>query len=328
MAYLATKKNEYWTQLAILAAITGGGFILAALVSGIPLLMNGDLQNLAGASEKEILKKLLVPENANILRLVQFISTFFLFFLPALIYSRICHKKPFTHLGFHHKPSLAQSALVIVIMIASLPLVGALTELTEALPFSKEMFEKFKAAEAEYNDQISIIGKVDSFPEFLLSLFMLAILPAIFEEVMFRGAVQNLLSRWWKMPVLAIIITSLLFSLVHFSYLGFLSRAVLGFVLGWMFYRTGNIWLNIIAHAANNAVALTALYIVKKNNPTADLAKADPQIPAWVGLIAVAVVYGLFIVFEKISKHQINKPGEEVLIEVEDVNNPSWTKQN
>ena len=328
MAYLATKKNEYWTQLAILVAITGGGFIIAALVSSIPLLMNGDLKSLVGASEKEIMKKLLVPEKANILRLVQFFSTFFLFFLPAWIYSRICHKKPVTHLGFHHKPTLAQSALVIVIMIASLPLVGALTELTEALPFSKEMFEKFRVAEVEYNDQISIIGKMDSFPEFLLSLFMLAILPAVFEEVMFRGAVQNLLSRWWKMPVLAIIVTSLLFSLVHFSYLGFLSRAVLGFVLGWMFYRTGNIWLNIIAHAANNAVALTALYIVKKNNPAADLSKADPHIPSWVGLVAVAVVYGLFIIFEKISKHQINKPGEEVLIEVEDVNNPSWIKQN
>ena len=57
MAYLATKKNEYWTQLAILAAITGGGFILAALVSSIPLLMNGDLKSLVGASEKEIMKK-------------------------------------------------------------------------------------------------------------------------------------------------------------------------------------------------------------------------------------------------------------------------------
>ncbi len=328
MAYLATKKNEYWTQLAILAAITGGGFLMGAIVSGIPLLINGDLKSLVGASEKEIMKKIMVPENANMLRLVQFLSTFFLFFLPAWLYSRISHKKPFTHLGFHHKTTAAQAVLVIVIMIACLPLVGALTELTEALPFSKATFAKFKAAEEAYSAQINIIGKMDSFPEFLLSLFMLAILPAVFEEVMFRGAVQNLLSRWWKMPVLAVIVTSILFSIVHFSYLGFLSRAVLGFVLGWMFYRTGNIWLNIIAHAANNGIALTALYIVKKNNPAADLSKADPQIPSWVGLVAVAVVYGLFIVFEKASKHQINKPGEEVLMEIDDVNNPSWINQN
>ncbi len=328
MAYLATKRNQYWTQLAILCAVVGGGFILALIINYIAYANALGFDFATKYTQKEISEKILVPENANMVRLVQFLSTFVMFGLPAFLYAKISHKRPLMHLGFKSKTTIVQAALVIIIMIACLPLVGALTELTEALPFSKEMFEKFKAAEVEYNDQISIIGKMDSFPEFLLSLFMLAILPAVFEEVMFRGAVQNLLSRWWMMPVLAIIVTSLLFSLVHFSYLGFLSRAVLGFVLGWMFYRTGNIWLSIIAHAANNAVALTALYIVKKNNPAADLSKADPHIPSWVGLAAVAVVYGLFIVFEKISKHQINKPGEEVLIEIEDVNNPSWIKQN
>jgi membrane protease YdiL (CAAX protease family) len=166
------------------------------------------------------MKKILVPENANMLRLVQFVSTFFLFFVPAWAYAKYCHKKPFTHLGFKNKVSIGQAGIVIAIMIACLPMVGALSDLTESLPFSKEMFAKFKAAEEDYNAQIKIIGKMDSFPEFLLSLFMLAILPALFEEVLFRGAVQNLFSRWWKMPILAIIVTSILFQRRAF----FLSR--------------------------------------------------------------------------------------------------------
>jgi len=327
MAHPATKKNNYWSQLAILLAITGAGFLFAAIASALPLLFKPELRAVAGASSKEVMKRLMVPENANMLRLIQFISTFLLFFVPAWLYARINHVKPFTHLGFGHKVNIAQAGVVIFIMLACLPLVGALSSLTELLPFSKATFEKFKAIEDDYNAQISIIGKMDSFPEFLLSLFMLAILPAVFEEVMFRGAVQNLFSRWWKMPILAIIVTSILFSAVHFSYLGFLSRFALGFVLGWMFYRTGNIWLNIIAHAANNAVALTALYISKQKNSTSTISDADPHIPAWSGLLAVIVVYGLFLLFERVSKYQINKPGEEVLIEYEDVNNPSWTKQ-
>ena len=147
MGHLATKKNEYWTQLAILLALTGGGFIVAAIFSGLPLIMNGGLKDMQGATEGDLMKKLLVPENAGILRLVQFLSTFFLFFLPAWLYARISHKKAFTHLGFHNKTKVAQAALVIIIMVASLPLVGALTDLTEALPFSKETFAKFKIAE-------------------------------------------------------------------------------------------------------------------------------------------------------------------------------------
>ena len=89
MAHLATKKNEYWTQLAILLALTGGGFIVAAIISGIPLIMNGGLKSIEGATEADLMKKLLVPENAGILRLVQFLSTFFLFFLPAWLYATL-----------------------------------------------------------------------------------------------------------------------------------------------------------------------------------------------------------------------------------------------
>jgi membrane protease YdiL (CAAX protease family) len=157
---------------------------------------------------------------------------------------------------------------------------------------------------------------------------MLAILPAVFEEVLFRGAVQNLFSRWWKAPILAIVVTSLLFSAVHFSVYSFLSRAALGFVLGWMYYRTGNIWLNIIAHAVNNAAAITALYITRLNDSTADLSKADPKLPLWLGIISLAAVYVLFIVFERVSKKQIDHPGEEVLLEYEDMSKPSWTRPN
>jgi hypothetical protein len=77
-----------------------------------------------------------------------------------------------------------------------------------------------------------------------------------------------------------------------------------------MYYRTGNIWLNIIAHGINNAIALTAMY----------LSVEEPEAPRWLGLVSVVVVIGLFFLFEKISKNQINKPGEEVLIEYEDMN--------
>jgi membrane protease YdiL (CAAX protease family) len=289
MSHPATKKNNYWSQLAILLAITGAGFLFAAIASALPLLFKPELRAVAGASSKEVMKRLMVPENANMLRLIQFISTFLLFFVPAWLYARINHVKPFTHLGFGHKVNIAQAGVVILIMLACLPLVGALSSLTELLPFSKATFEKFKAIEDDYNAQINIIGKMDSFPEFLLSLFMLAILPAVFEEVMFRGAVQNLFSRWWKMPILAIIVTSILFSAVHFSYLGFLSRFALGFVLGWMFYRTGNIWLNIIAHAVNNGVALTALYLKVK----------EPEISQLYGLLSVLLLLDYFFCLKK-----------------------------
>jgi membrane protease YdiL (CAAX protease family) len=324
MAYLATKRISYWGQLGVLAAFTGAGLILGGIVSLIPLLGKIDLKTFHGLSNKEVMDSLLVPENANILRWVQFLTTFFLFFLPPVFYAWLCHKKAFTHLGFKNKVTAPQFIIVVLIMIVAVPLVDALAELTKMLPFSKLTFEKFQLAEDDYNKQVSIIGRMNNFGDYILSLFMLAILPAMFEETIFRGGLQNLLSRWWKAPILSIVVTAIIFSIVHGSYFGFLSRAVLGFLLGWMYYRTGNIWLNIIAHAANNAFAVTVIYIVRLRDPKVDIAKADVNLSVWWGIISFIIILGLFILFEKFSQYQVNRPGEEVIMRVDDPNQPSW----
>jgi len=313
MAYLATKRISYWGQLGILAAFTGAGLIVGGIVSLIPLAGKIDLKDFQGVSGRDIMSSLFVPKNANLLRWVQFLTTLFLFFLPPVFYAWVCHKKAFTHLGFRNKVTASQFLIVILIMIAAIPLSESLGELTQMLPFSKRVFDFFQKAEDEYMKQVLVIGRMNNFIDYLVSLVMLAVLPAVFEETFFRGALQNFLSRWWKMPVLSIIITAIIFSIVHGSYIGFLSRVALGFILGWMYYRTGNIWLNIIAHAMNNAVSLTVLYV-----------KFDGSIPFWWGFVSVPVICGLFILFDRVSQYQVNKPGEEVIIRTDDYNQPSW----
>ncbi|MER3497998.1 MAG: hypothetical protein C4308_04875 [Chitinophagaceae bacterium] len=320
MSHPATKRVSYWGQLGILMAFTGVGLIVGGFVSLLPVMSKIDISSLRGLSNKELMNKLMVPENSNALRWMQFLSTLFLFFIPAFIYSAICHTKPLTHLGYKKAVSFQQVLIVIIIMFFALPLSASLSQATELLPFPPSVMEKFKAAEADYLKQITAIGRMENTADFLISLFMLAILPAVFEETFFRGGVQNLLARWWKTPVLAIIVTSIIFSIVHGSYLGFLSRAALGFILGWMYYRTGNLWLSIIGHVTNNAVALTVFYFSKGKNPEQDI-----HLPIYVGLASIAILYGLFIVFEKVSSYQVDRPGEETAMAVKN-KLPDWVK--
>ena len=323
MAHYATKRFNYWGQLGVLTAFLGAGLIVGGLASLLPLLGKLNLKDLSGGSATGIMDKLLVPENATALRWMQFISTLFLFFLPPLFYALICHKKPFVHLGFNYTVNIKQIVIIVLIMFASLPIVGALQELTTMLPWSKATLLQFKAAEEAYDKQVMIIARMDNFLDYLISIIMIAFLPAVFEETLFRGGLQNLLSRWFKLPIVAIIITSIIFSAVHGSYLGFLSRFALGFVLGWVYYRTGNIWLNIIGHFVNNAFAITVLYISTKPGGKPDPSKMDDHFPLWIGLIGLAAVYGLFLFFEKINKDKMDRPGEEVLIpDYNNTNNP------
>lgn len=328
MSYPATKQFTYWGQFGVLMGLTGAGIVLAGIVSFIPLWMNPELgTSLIGASQEKIMDKLLVPENAGMLRLVQLLSTLFIFFLPTLFYAWICHKKSGTHLGFNKPVNGQQMFIVLLIMFACLPLVGMLAQFTESLPFSEANKLKFKIAEEDYARQIEVVGRMNNFKDYLLALFMLAIFPALFEETLFRGGIQNLLSRWFKAPVLAIIVTSIIFSAIHFSYIGFLSRVALSLVLGWMYYRTGNLWLSIIGHITNNGVAMTVLYLMKLNNPALKVNDADPTFPIWVGIFSTIVLVGLLLQFEKINMHQNNNPGEEELMVVEDARNPSWAQE-
>jgi uncharacterized protein len=312
MAHYATNRFNYWTQFGILTAFCGVGIILGGILSW-PLMGKVDLSG-SGGNAAALMDKILKPENATAIRWMQLITTAFLFFIPAVMYAWLCHIKPFKHLGFKNQVNIRQLIILVLIVLAVSPAVDMLQQITQLFPWSKATLVKFKSAEDDYFKQVIVIARMDNFFDYIISMIMVALLPAVFEEILFRGALQNLLSRWFKAPVLAIIITSIIFSAIHGSYLGFLSRFALGFVLGWMYYRTGNIWLNIIMHFLNNGIAITFLYFSTKPGTKMDPSKMEDHFPLWLGLISIAIVTGLFIYFDKISKKDIDRPGEEVLI--------------
>jgi hypothetical protein len=314
MAHYASNKFNYWSQLGVLLAFCGVGLIVGGLLSIVPLLGKLNLSDLTGGSTADFIKKLMVPANAGIIRAMQFISTLFLFMLPAVFYAWLCHQKPWQHLGFNRQFDARQLLVAMLLMLVCLPVVNGLHEFTQALPWSKSMLARFKAAEEAYNSQVLTIARMNNFGDYLMALFIIAILPGLFEEVLFRGAIQNLLSRWLKHPIAAIVITSIVFSAIHGSYLGFLSRFLLGFVLGWMYYRSGNIWISIFAHCFNNGAAITVLYLTTKPGQQPDVSQLEESFPVWAAAISLALMLLVIKWFNKVSAPYTHKPGEEVLM--------------
>jgi hypothetical protein len=258
-------------------------------------LMNGDAQKMMQAMAK--------PENVNSARLMQMFGTLVLMFLPALIFAKIVNGKPLDYLGLKNKFNLTQLGLVIAIAIAALFLSGGLGELNKLIPIPHKLELKFKAMEDTYAEQVMIIGNMKTFADYIISLIMIAILPALFEEILFRGALQKLLANWLQNPHIAIIITSFLFSAVHASYYGFLPRMGLGLLLGYLYYYSKSIWLNITMHFINNGIAITALYWATQKGQSAKDAM-DESYPLWVGGIALIAVVGLMITYKKVCERK------------------------
>ncbi|MEP6468072.1 MAG: CPBP family intramembrane glutamic endopeptidase [Parafilimonas sp.] len=295
-----------WSQLAILLFLSGIGLLVGSIVS-IPIAtayLHVPLQQLQDA--------LLKSENANLSRLLQFVTTFFFMAFPSFIFARIMNQKPFEYIGFNSALSGKQVFIIIGIVLFGLAVSGALSTVNEMIPISKSAAQYFKGLETEYNKEVLAIADMKTVQDYIVSLIMIALLPAIFEEMLFRGSLQPIMINIFKSPFTGILITSILFSAIHMSYYGFLPRLALGLMIGYLFYFSKNLWLSSIMHFLYNAFGVTQLYALSRQGLLNQNALSDDSFPLYYGLFAAAALYILFIFFKKesevvISMHNIKK---------------------
>lgn len=99
------------------------------------------------------------------------------------------------------------------------------------------------------------------FGQFLFGLLIVAVLPALGEELAFRGMLQPAVLRLTGNPHAAIWITAILFSALHMQFLGFVPRVMLGALFGYLAVWSGSLWLPVAAHLVNNGLSVILLYL-------------------------------------------------------------------
>lgn len=293
---------SYLGQFGILIGLIGVFAIIGSLI-GVAVWLS-----MTGGKMLSMEKDMLNPANTNAARWMQLVLTFLMFFVPSLIFATIINRQPIKHLGFNSTINIQQILIVLFLAFAALGLSGALGTLNELIPISAKLAAKFKKAEEAYNQQVMVMAKMNNWKDYVFALLVIALAPAIFEEVLFRGALQKLFQNWMNNYWVAIIVTSILFSAVHLSYYGFLPRVGLGIVLGLLYYYGKNIWLCIFAHFLNNGIAVTALYVYTKSGKNGEDVLKE-TFPLWYGIIAL----GLVIIFLHYFKRESEKNGANAI---------------
>lgn len=241
------------------------------------------------------------PKYSTTVQVMQSVSAVFMFLLPAWLTARIVTSKTGKHLGISVRISPRKIMLVVLIMFFAYMAAGLLADLNKAIPVSKSLKAYFDSIEKKYADSVSTMIKLSSFSDYLISLFVIALIPAVVEEFFFRGAMQQILLRWFQIPFIAILITSFIFSCIHFSWYLFLARLGLGLALGYIFYYTGNLLYSIAAHFFNNGFIVTLLYIQHLNGQKIDL-NTEESIPIWISGFALPVTIFLIIILKRLGK--------------------------
>jgi membrane protease YdiL (CAAX protease family) len=137
--------------------------------------------------------------------------------------------------------------------------------------------------------------KINGPSDLVINIIVIALLPAICEEVFFRGAMQRVIIHLTRNPWLGIVITAALFSALHFQFQGFLPRMFLGVVLGALYWFSGSIWTCIIAHfIANGVQVVVASYATEYINK-------NPSVPILLALASAIAVFGILRLFQKMS---------------------------
>jgi len=278
----------------MLIAFAVAGLIIAAGISA-PIW-----QSMTGLELKEMQKQMNNPAYADVFKLLQVITAVVGFFIPAVVTALLLNRRPFKLLGLAEGASPQQAGVVILIIGASLAVATGLSYVNAHIPIPESWRIEFMKMEDDYNRQVEAIIRLRDTKDYIIALVVMAFLPALCEETLFRGGLQNFLTRSTNNPWLSIIIVSIIFSVVHLSFYGFLSRLFLGIVLGFIFQYSGKLWLSILAHFLNNALALTVLFFyIREGRSLSDAMKSDGA--SFWGLVAIPVVIAFFELFRRVS---------------------------
>ncbi|MBB2150157.1 CPBP family intramembrane glutamic endopeptidase [Pedobacter gandavensis] len=201
--------------------------------------------------------------------------------------------------------------LVILIMVLSMPTLEWVTQLNQqmVLPeFLKPIEQWMKTQEDSAMATTLELLKMNRIGDYLINIALIALLPAIAEEFMFRGAIQRALGRMFQNPHFVIWLTAFIFSAIHVQFYGFLPRLLLGAAFGYIYFWTKSLWYSIFAHFLNNAYAVTAAWYMQKNN--IPLSESDKTTYfQWYGYLISAVL--TFLVF-KYFKNKSRTDGKQL----------------
>ena len=199
----------------------------------------------------------------SVLKYVQVSQQIALFIIPGIIISLLLSTKGESFYKIKRSPEAFNLIMVIMLalMIIHVTMYTGMLNSRMNFPDWLSGLEKWMRTKEDVASGLTVLlVKSSDIPELLLSILILAVVPAIAEEMIFRGVLQQLLCKIFRSDNWGIWITAILFSAVHLQFFGFLPRLILGLCFGYLFFWSGNLWLPVLAHFVNNFVPVVMAY--------------------------------------------------------------------
>ena len=243
-----------------------GGWLIASFVAVllVPVLLGVTPLYLASVQQNPSAH----PEGWGPMMLLLSLVSLLTFVVTPVVYLTRVERRPLSDLNAN--PGLEwQSVLIgMAVVIAFLPLIDLTIQWNQllALPDWLAGTERWmKQQEDTLQELTQLLTRFETIPRLLIGLLVVAVIPAVGEELVFRGLLQNKLQAVVRNPHVAIWTTAILFSAIHTQFYGFLPRMLLGALFGYLYHWSGNLWLPIAAHFTNNASSVLVAFFFQRN---------------------------------------------------------------
>lgn len=247
----------------------------------------------------------------SFLKYLQVVQSMAIFIVPAAMAAWLFSEKPAKWLWFNGaKTSWITMAMLTVLAVQ--PFVSWIGMMNAQITFPdnlESLYNWMHQTEESANQIIFQFLDTRDLPTILFNVFMIAILPALGEEMLFRGGLQPLIQKIVKNHHAAIWITAFLFSAMHMQFLTFAPRFILGALLGYLLVYGGSIWYPIAAHFFNNLSSLLVFHYYRETRPEMD--PFDPSIATpslSVAILSLIVAGGFIYLFRKWSAKRPSLP--------------------
>ena len=284
-----------WSSLLIFVLLFIVATVVSQLIAGVVgiLVANVPLDQIT-----TLLAPPYGPESKKLLFIIQGISHFLGFTLFGLIYASKLDRQSLKSIFEPKRFTLKDGSIAVLLTFFFMLFNSIIIEWNMNIEFP-EFLSEFEAWARKTEDDLmaltNLLSSYDNLAELMVALLVIGVLPAIGEELIFRGLLQNKIASIAKNPHVAIWVAAIIFGAFHLQFYGVVPRILLGAVFGYLYYYSGSLLYAILAHFVNNGLAVIIMYIGPRVDENWDPQAMDEQMPLYVSLGALV----LFLILAK-----------------------------
>lgn len=251
-------------------------------------------------------------QDVGALKVLQALQTTFVFILPCLLCACLWDSQPMRYLQLDKPVKIFPACWIVGVMLLAIPAINLLSWCNQQITLPSFLSDLEMWMQAQEDNAAALTErfiKADTLGVLALNLLLMALLPAIGEELCFRGVIQKLLQPVNTASLngqvsnkaihISVWVSAILFSAMHLQFYGFIPRMLLGAFFGYLLVWSGSLWLPVLAHFTNNAVVILFYNLYYMRGLSADdIDTFGTGNTLWAGCLSVILtLFGIWILY-------------------------------